>query len=33
MEELHLTLAPVEQVQNDASAPEGLFEFNLVEYK
>ena len=33
MEELHLTLAPVEQFQNDASAPEGLFEFNLVEYK
>ena len=33
MEELHLTLAPVEQIQNDASAPEGLFEFNLVEYK
>ena len=33
MEELHLTLAPVEQVQNDTLVPEDLFEFNLIENK
>ena len=33
MDELHLTLAPAEQVQNDISLPGGLFKFNLIEYK
>ena len=33
MDELHLALAPVEQVQNDTAAPEELFEFNLIEYR
>ena len=33
MEELHLTLASVEQVQNDTLVPEDLFEFNFIENK